>query len=102
MTNFKLGDVLVVKDEVANTMDGEAILVCPGFSEDDFDVYKTDKGVCVTVYRECKEDISYNDFVFEFNQYRKVEDVKYNVRDGIFVLQVAYAIGSNVERDENL
>jgi hypothetical protein len=104
MSNFQLGDIFVVKNKISDFLDGEAIIVAAGYDETDFDINQSDKGVCVTFYSMCEdcEDLKVKEFTFDFNPYRKVEDVKYNVRNGIFVLQVAYAVGSNVEKDENL
>lgn len=106
---FELGDILVAKDEVGEVIDGSAILICPGYNKDDFTVVQNDKGICVAAmkkYDEYNGDMletnDVEEFCFDFNKYFKVEKVNYNVRDGIFILNVDYDTNGNVEIDESL
>lgn len=106
---FELGDILVAKDEVDEVLDGTAILLCCGYNKDDFTVVQNDKGVCVAAMKkhiECDGDMyeenDIEEFQFNFNKYFKVEKVSYNVRDGIFILNVDYDTNGNVEIDESL
>jgi len=100
-----LGNVFVTKDEVDEVMNGEAIIICPGYNKENFSVNQSDKGVVVTVFNKhinCGDIDGIEEFTFDFNEYFKVKKVSYNVRDGIFILQVDYITDNNVEIDEDL
>lgn len=102
---FELGDIIIGKDEFVNIKDGEVVLIAPGYKEEDFTVTKTPKGVSVII--DSFDDVDFEEdevqeFFFEYNECFEVDDVLYNVRDGLLVLQVLYSLGENVVRDENL
>lgn len=102
---FEIGDVWAQKDQIDNVFDGEAIIVAPGFSIDD--VVVNDGINCINVIfygNECPDcgEPEVQEFNFELNPNYKVKKKNYNVRDGLFILQVDYDLENNISIDENL
>jgi hypothetical protein len=101
---FECGDVFVVKDEFENIYDGEVLLACPGYDKNSFIVNKGNKGVSIKVLKLCEDCGELNEieeFTFDYNGYHEVEDVTYEVCNGLLTLQVYYNMDGNVEINED-
>jgi hypothetical protein len=102
---FELGDVFVYKNELDNINDAKVIIICPNYNKNDFLVNDgngyinviVDAGIC----EDCGEPETY-EFNFVLNPCYKVKNKEWNVRDGLFILEVEYDTESNVKLNDNL
>lgn len=102
MYEFEIGDVFVQKNELDNIFSGEAIIVAPGFSIDDFIV--NDGVNCINVLVKgdkcpnCGES-EITEFNLMLNPNYKVKSKSKKMRDGLLFITVIYDLDDNVEDD---
>jgi hypothetical protein len=100
MCEFEIGDVWVQKDNINNIFDGEAIIVAPGLSTDDFII--NDGNNCINVIvigNECRDcgEPKINEFNFMLNPFYKVKKKSRTMENGLLYLQVDYDVEDNIQ-----
>lgn len=97
---MQLGEIQIIKNESKNILDGEVIILCPGYNNNDVIVNRNKENVTVIFNRNeiCNSDhvkvfLANGDYDF---------DIAYNIKDGVFILQTFYDIHHNVQYDESL
>lgn len=99
---YKLGEVLVIKNELSDVFDGEVIVLCPGYGKEDIKLVEDkNKGIVYVIFNPINGEKSGHKYKFEADSDYDYK-VTYNIKNGVFKLKAKYDIQTNVKIDENL